>query len=191
LVVVGVIVGISGLLGVGLAFTTEWFLVAEGSRAPAFTATRLDTDDTLHLSSYGGKVVLLNIWATWCGPCEQEMPSLERLYQQLGSDEFQVVAVSVDNAPSDEVLEWVTERNLTFDILHDRSGRIERDYQTTGLPETFIIDQQGVIVRKVIGAAEWDQGSQKSVILRLLGISEADIPDVAPPPADSSAIPLG
>lgn len=191
-VAVGAIVAvISGLLGAGLAFTPDLFLVAEGSDAPDFKAARLTTGDTITLADFEGEVVLLNIWATWCGPCVWEMPALQRLHEALGNQGLRVVAVSVDDAIDREgVLEWVTERNLTFTHLHDRSGRIERDYQTTGLPETFLIDRYGVIIRKVIGAAEWDEPVQTAPIRRLLGLSEVPgeaVLDADPAEADDAS----
>ncbi len=168
-----VVVLISGLLGAGLAFTPDLFLVAEGTSAPNFKAARLATGDTVTLDEFEGKTILLNVWATWCGPCVAEMPALQRLHEALGDQGLTIVAVSVDDAVDRAgVLEWVTERNLTFTHLHDRSGKIERDYQTTGLPETFLIDSNGVIIRKVIGAAAWDEPTQTAPIRRLLGLSD-------------------
>jgi len=78
--------------------------------------------------------------------------------------------VSVDAGPMEAVEQWVTSRELTFEILQDQTGRIERLYQTTGVPETFLIDRQGVIVKKIIGAAEWDHPAQKTLIRELLRV---------------------
>lgn len=98
---------------------------------------------------------------------------MERLYQELGPAGLKIVAVSVDQVSGDEVMEFANELELTFDILHDRSGQIEIDYQATGLPETVIIDRQGVIVHKAIGPVEWDEPVQQARLRRLLGIAEA------------------
>ncbi len=117
--------------------------------------------------------MLLNLWATWCSPCRWEMPSMERLHQELGPAGLKIVAVSVDQVSGDEVMEFANELELTFDILHDRGGQIEIDYQVTGLPETVIIDRQGVIVHKAIGPVEWDEPVQQARLRRLLGIAEA------------------
>ena len=166
-----VVVVISGLLGAGLAMTPDLHLIAEGSDAPDFRAAELVSGDTLTLDDFDGDVVLLNIWATWCAPCEREMPSLERLHREYRDEGLKVVAVSVDNVVGREgVLDWIRARNLTFMVAHDRSGRIERDYQTTGVPETFLIDRHGVIIRKVIGAARWDSPNQTAPIRRALGL---------------------
>ncbi len=171
-IVSGIVVVLAGLLGAGLAFSPDLFLVAAGSNAPNFVANRVRTGDLVTLDEYRGNVMVLNIWATWCGPCEREMPSLERLHRSLGPEGLLIVAVSVDESGSEHVLEWVEERSLTFEILHDPTGKIGRSYQTTGLPESFIINRHGVIVKKEIGALEWDSPNQEAFIRRLLADAE-------------------
>ena len=142
-------------------------LVAVGSRAPEFRAVNLRTGRPASLADYRGKVVLVNIWATWCQPCRIEMPSMERLHRKLGGNDFAVVAVSVDEADSSAVLQFTRDLGLSFDILHDRAGAIQRLYQTTGVPESFVIERDGIIVKKVIGPAEWD-GPVNEVLIRKL-----------------------
>lgn len=170
-ITVGVILTILGAAVVaGMALSPDVKPVRPGAEAPGFAAVNVVTGDTVALSDYEGDVILLNLWATWCAPCEQEMPSMQRLYDELGPHGLKVVAVSLDDADSEYVLEWVTERELTFDVLHDRSGRVERLYQITGWPESFVIDRDGVIVRKEWGAKEWDQPAASAIFRRLLGI---------------------
>lgn len=165
-----VIVGLLGgaLLG-GLLLTPALQPISVQSKAPDFEAVNLTTRDTVSFDDYRGEVVLLNVWATWCPPCVAEMPSMQRLFDALGSNGLKVVAVSVDNIDTDDVLAWVAERGFTFESLHDQSGEIERIYQTTGVPESFVIDREGVIVKKVIGAAEWDHPTQVALMRRLMG----------------------
>jgi peroxiredoxin len=163
-----VFLAIGGVLGAGLALSGDLAPVSIGSRAPAFRVTDLATGDTVALADYSREVVLLNIWATWCGPCEQEMPSMERLHRELGPEGLKVVAVSIDDSDANGVRRWVADRNLTFQVLWNRSGDIQRTYQTTGVPESFVIDRHGVIVKKVIGATEWDHPTQKALFRRLL-----------------------
>ncbi|HLB38541.1 MAG TPA: TlpA disulfide reductase family protein [Gemmatimonadales bacterium] len=163
-----VFLAIGGVLGAGLALSGDLAPVSIGSRAPAFRVTDLATGDTVALADYSGEVVLLNVWATWCGPCEQEMPSMERLHRELGPEGLKVVAVSIDDSDANGVRRWVADRNLTFQVLWNRSGDIQRTYQTTGVPESFVIDRHGVIVKKVIGATEWDHPTQKALFRRLL-----------------------
>lgn len=163
-----VLVTVGGVVGAGLALSGDLAPVSIGSKAPSFRAVSLATGDSVGLTQLAGDVVLLNVWATWCAPCEQEMPSMERLHQELGPEGLKVVAVSVDEGDADGVRRWVTERKLTFQVLQDRTRSIERIYQTTGVPESFVIDRHGVIVKKIIGATEWDHPAQKALFRRLL-----------------------
>lgn len=141
-----------------------------GQPAADFTAIHASTGDTVSLGDYQGQVILLNIWATWCAPCEAEMPAIQRLYQEMGPQGLRVLAVSVDDAASTkEVLEWTAKRHLTFDILHDPSRKIETQYRSIGVPESFVIDRQGRVVKRVTGyVLEWDAGPQKALFRRLL-----------------------
>src|SRR5437879_1091719 len=152
----------------GLKLRGEIGLVGVGSSAPQFHGVDLRTARPASLDSYRGKVVLLNIWATWCQPCRIEMPALERLQRKLAGTDLRVVAVSIDQDDSTVVDRFVNELGLSFDIVHDRSGEIQHSYQTTGVPETFVIDRHGEIVKKVIGAAEWDGPVNETLIRRLL-----------------------
>ena len=143
-------------------------LVGVGSRAPNFRAMDLRTGRPVQLSDYRGKVVLLNIWATYCQPCRIEMPAIERLSHRLAGTDFRVLAVSVDVVDSSEVDAFVKQLGLTFDVWHDQPGTVQRLYQTTGVPETFVINREGIIVKKVIGASEWDGPVNDVLIRRLL-----------------------
>lgn len=143
-------------------------LLGVGSSAPAFHATNLGTRRPATLADYRGKVVLLNVWATWCQPCRVEMPSMERLYRRLGGPDFSVVAVSIDEEGDSVVQAFARELGLTFDILHDPTAAIRRAYQATGVPESWVIDRDGVIVKKVIGASEWDGPVNEILIRRLI-----------------------
>ncbi len=151
-------------------------LIEVGGKAPAFQATDLRTGRPATLADYRGRVVLLNVWATWCSPCRVEMPSMERLHRKFAGSAFQIVAVSVDGdafysaeteGPT-QIMAFVNRMGLTFDILHDPSGAIRTTYQTTGVPESFVIDRDGVIVKKVIGAAEWDGPVNEALIRQML-----------------------
>ncbi len=174
-IAVGIIITLlAGALGVGMLLTEDIAQVTTGTEAPPFTAVNLATGDTVTLADYRGDIVLLNLWATWCGPCRWEMPSMERLYRELGPAGLKIVAVSVDQVSGEEVLAFANELELTFDVLHDRSGQIEIDYQATGLPETVILDRDGVIVHKSIGPVEWDELVQRERFRRLLGIAGTD-----------------
>jgi cytochrome c biogenesis protein CcmG, thiol:disulfide interchange protein DsbE len=147
-----------------------------GSRAPDYAALTL-VGDTVELASFRGDVVLLNIWATWCPPCVREMPALQRLHEELEPQGLRIIAVSVDAAvgalgafgqPGGDVAEFRDDFGITFTVLHDPSGRIQSLYQVNGLPTTYLIDRDGRIRRKVLGAAEWDEPRFADDIRRIL-----------------------
>lgn len=160
----------TAVFGVALAIKLrpQLNLLEVGSTAPDFQAVELSSGRPATIENYRGKVVLLNIWATWCPPCKIEMPSMERLHQKLAGTDFQLVAVSVDEEDSSVVNQFVKEYGLTFPVLHNQDGSIRQIYQTTGVPESFVIDRDGVIVKKVIGAADWDAPVNENLIRRLL-----------------------
>ncbi len=151
-----------------LKLRSEINLIGVGSRAPQFRAVHLSTGQPASLADYRGKVLLLNIWATWCLPCRVEMPSLERLQRKLAGTDFRLVSVSIDQDDSTVVRRFAQELGLTFEILHDRPGMIREIYQTTGVPESFVIDRDGAIVKKVIGPAEWDSPVNETLLRRLI-----------------------
>ena len=167
-VALGVVMAVVFGVALAIKIRPQVNLVAVGSRAPQFTATDLASGRVTTLADFRGTVVLLNVWATWCQPCRVEMPSLERLHRRLGGADFRVVAVSVDEQGPDVVAKFAQDLGLSFEILHDRSGAIQRLYQTTGVPESFVIDRDGVIIKKVIGPAEWDGPVNETVIRRLI-----------------------
>jgi peroxiredoxin len=169
-VAVAVVLGVLAFaLGAALVLTPEITQIEPGAKAPDASVVNVATGDTVSVRDYRGQVVLLNLWATWCPPCLEEMPSMERLYQELGPEGLRVVAVSVDQVlDAEAVRRWTEERGFTFTILQDRSGRIQQTYQTTGEPESFVLDKRGVIVKKVIGAIAWDHPAQKALFRRLL-----------------------
>jgi cytochrome c biogenesis protein CcmG, thiol:disulfide interchange protein DsbE len=163
-------VATTAVFGVALAvkLRPQINLLEVGSRAPQFHAVALPGGAPKTIADYRGKVVLLNIWATWCPPCRVEMPSMERLHRKLAGTDFRLVAVSVDEDDSTVVKRFAKDLGLTFEILHDKSGAIRQIYQTTGVPESFVIDRDGVIVKKVIGAADWESPANENLIRRLL-----------------------
>ena len=129
-------------------------LVLVGNSAPAFTFPGLD-GKMVSLTDYKGKVVFLNIWATWCPPCREEMPSMEKLYQDLKGEDFEILAVSVDASGAEAVGPFMKEYGLSFPALLDTGGRMQNLYGTTGLPESFILGKEGLIEKIVIGPTDW------------------------------------
>jgi cytochrome c biogenesis protein CcmG, thiol:disulfide interchange protein DsbE len=167
-IVLGIVVVLAAGLALGLKLAPEIFPVEVGSTAPAFTATDLKTGRSATLADYSGQVVLLNVWATWCEPCKIEMPSMEQMEKELGPKGLKIVAVSIDEGGPEAVRQFARDYGLTFRILQDQSGHIQRIYQTTGVPESFVINRQGKIVKKVIGATDWDATVNKDLVRRLL-----------------------
>jgi thiol-disulfide isomerase/thioredoxin len=170
--VAGVVVVAGGLLAWAVLGADRSGIVGPGSHAPEFSARTVPEAPALPVAktvaSYRGKVVLLNIWATWCGPCREEMPRIERLGKELGPEGLSVVAISVDNpGMADAIRDFRKELALSFEILYDDSGRIRDDYQTSGVPETFLIDKQGVIRRRLIGSS-WTVDDQRALIRELI-----------------------
>lgn len=174
--IVGVIVGLLVLLiGAGWFVRDRFLPVEVGSVAPSFTATDM-AGNPVSLEDLEGEVVLLNIWATWCPPCREEMPSMQRLHERLG-DQIHIVAVSIDapegavdpsGNPGGNVQAFAEQMGLTFPIWKDPAGEIQRIYRTTGVPESFVIDRDGLIQKKVIGPTEWDDQAHIDLFQRLL-----------------------
>ncbi len=160
--------------------------VAVGAQAPDFRVVDLATGDSVELRrAYKGHVTLVNIWATWCVPCKVEMPSMQQLYDSLSPLGFRIAAVSIDQDDPKAVKEFTDQLGITFDILQDRKGEIQQAYQTTGVPESFILDQDGIIMKRVIGAYDWTAPVNVNLIRRLLGDTIAGPPAADRAPVDS------
>ncbi len=129
-------------------------LLEPGLPAPDFSYPGLD-GKMVSLSDYRGKVVFLNIWATWCPPCREEMPSMEKLYRELRGEGFEILAVSIDALGAKAVAPFMKEYRLSFPALLDPEGTVQQLYGTTGIPESFIIDKKGIIAEKILGARNW------------------------------------
>jgi thiol-disulfide isomerase/thioredoxin len=151
--------------------------VVPGRDAPNFSAFDLEGTPK-SLEDFRDKVLLVNIWATWCPPCREEMPSMQRLYQEIDDDDFEILAISID-APfgkadafgrvGGDLQSYADSLGLSFTILHDPSGKVQQTFQTTGVPESFVVDRSGVIYKKVAGATAWDAPQNLQLIQRLLG----------------------
>lgn len=122
-----------------------------GSMMPAYAATMLN-GGAYELASKRDKVVLLNVWATWCGPCVYEIPELQAAHDKYASRGLEVVGVSVDEGAPEGVKEFVAERKMTYPVVLDPEGRLAGILQTSVLPTTVLVDRSGKIVWKKIGA---------------------------------------
>ena len=171
-VVLVVIVVLGAALGIGShMMKDELFPVNVGSTAPDFRAKVLGQNRYKTLADYKGQVVILNIWATWCGPCQVEIPTLEKLYQEYSGKGLKLVAVSIDDYVSeDSIRAFARNFGMTFEVLHDSTHAIERQYQATGYPETFVIGKEGTIRKKWIGPDDWSSQGNRALVAQLLGL---------------------
>ncbi len=201
LIIAGVVAFMAaGLWAAATALGDELFPLSIGDEAPAFEAVTLPPRELAKgeagikksIDAYAGEVVLLNIWATWCAPCRVEMPSMERLQQRLGPKGLRIVAVSVDDPGMEARINlFADELKLSFELLYDAPGRIRQEYQTTGVPETFIIGRDGTIRRRIIGADDWSSESNVAFLERLLAEPRPDGLPTRPAPTaiPSSTVP--
>ncbi len=128
--------------------------IQPGLEMPNFTFPDINGKE-VSLSDHRGKVVLVNVWATWCPPCRQEMPSMQSLYEKFKGENFEILAVSIDSEGREAVAPFMRKMNLTFPALLDPGETIRSLYGITGVPESFIIDKQGILVEKIIGPINW------------------------------------
>ena len=171
-VMAAVVMSVTGLAYAG-AFATAASRVSPGSPAPDFRAVTLDAHPVAKsIDDYHGQVVLLNLWATWCGPCEWEMPSIEALHRDFSAAGLKVVAVAVDDPGFEQrVRDYVARKGLTFEILSDGSGKIEAAYETRGIPATYLIGRDGLIRKRIAGASDWNSPANRALIAQLLGVA--------------------
>ena len=165
------------LLSVSLTLNADWqqpelshnlTAVKESIQASEFELQDMD-EETVKLSDYRGKVVLLNFWATWCPPCIREMPSMERLHQQVDADDFKVIAVN-QMEDADEVFAFTGQLEIdpTFEILFDTTSSVSQDYAVRGLPTTYLIDKKGKIRYRAVGGREFDHAEVVKLIENLI-----------------------
>lgn len=144
---VGVVVGACGVEGEAPAG-------AVGTLAPDFGAVTLE-GDSLDLGELQGEAVLVNIWATWCPPCREEMPGLDALHERFIEDGFRIVAVSIDShRAARDVREFVEAYGLGFTVLLDPHQRVTRAFRSVGVPESILLDREGRVTRRWVGAID-------------------------------------
>ena len=122
------------------------------------------------LSDWRGKVVVLNVWATWCAPCRKEMPSLDRLKAALGGDKFDVLAISTDRGGIEKSAGFLAEVGVTrLETLHEGETRLNGTLRIIGMPTTLLIDGEGREIGRLIGPAEWDGEDAKALVKAVMG----------------------
>jgi peroxiredoxin len=140
-----------------------------GAAAPAFSLPVHGDTRELSLDSLRGKVVFVNFWATWCPPCREEAPSLERLYQALRADGFEVVAISIDSPDATAAIDqFRSDFSLDFPIPLDPHKTVYDAYQVAAVPETFLVDRSGRVLEHFIGPQNWDDPRYAKAIRRAL-----------------------
>ena len=141
--------------------------IIRGVPAPLFELARLDSDEAVSMEDLRDRVVLINFWATWCKPCEDEMPAMERLYRELRPEGFELLAISVDDSP-EPVRAFRDRLSLSFPILVDSEQEVAELYQTFRFPESLLVDRNGTVIERYIGPREWDSPAYLGRIRRLL-----------------------
>ena len=124
-----------------------------GGRMPAYSGKLLD-GSTFDMARESGNVVLINLWATWCGPCRYEIPELQKLHNELQSQRFKVVGVSVDEGAPEEVRLFVAEQKMTYPVVLDPEGKMADILASTVLPTTILVDRKGRVVWKKLGIVD-------------------------------------
>ena len=172
----GFLVVIGVLVVVGWLTRENRVRMAVGEPVPDLVLPRLDGDST-SLADYRGKVLLVNLWATWCAPCVREMPSLQAVYEEYRDDGLEILAVSLDEDPGERaedgsidgiVSRFVEELGLTFPVAVDPSGQAEEVLGTSYLPTTVLVDRRGRIRGREVGGHYWDQEPYVDMIETLL-----------------------
>ncbi|HEV7734129.1 MAG TPA: TlpA disulfide reductase family protein [Candidatus Binatia bacterium] len=171
-----------GLVTAAIGAAVVLGVVAMRPRTPALAADFAVPDlqgQATRLSAYRGKVVLVNLWTTWCPPCREEMPSMEKLYLRLRDRGFVLLAVSQDEGGQAVVKPFVEQLGLTFPVLVDPEHQVGDRYEVWGYPESFLVDREGRIVERIIGPRDWLAPSQVEAIEKLLAAGSG----LAPPSA--------
>jgi thiol-disulfide isomerase/thioredoxin len=120
---------------------------------------------TTSLDNFRGKIVLLNIWATWCVPCREEMPALDRLQTELGGKDLEVVAVNIDKGGPDKAQKFLEETGAThLGLYTDPSGKLFASLKAVGMPTTLLIDREGKEIGRLVGPADWGSAEAKRLI---------------------------
>lgn len=140
------------------AWSAKAFNFAATDSGPVPELTFMDGDgNERSLDEFQGRVVVLNLWATWCAPCRKEMPSLDRLQAELGGDDLEVIALAMDRSDIGKIIAFYDELGLdNLRIYHDPTAKAGRTLLAPGLPTTLLIDREGGEIGRVLGDAEWD-----------------------------------
>ena len=156
------------LASAGAAHASEWKAFStEGGQAPAPLSLPDLSGKEVDLASFRGEVVLVNFWATWCEPCREEMPSLQRLENKLAGRKFRVVAVNIgEGAP--RIRQFLERTPVSFTILRDAESEAMKAWRVRMLPASFLVDRRGMLRYQLVGEADYDDPKQQAPVLELL-----------------------
>ena len=152
-ILLGAVIVLAGTLIYVVTGTLEPRIVNAGDTAPNFKITT-DSGKTVSVDNFGGKLLVLNFWASWCPPCVEETPSLEEFARELGPEGVVVVAVSIDRNES-LYHRFIQRFGISFETARDPEANISSSYGTFQIPETYLIDQHGKVLEKVISNQNW------------------------------------
>jgi thiol-disulfide isomerase/thioredoxin len=163
------------------------FVLHDAPKPIAALAFDDDEGRSRSLADFKGKVVLLNIWATWCVPCRKEMPALDRLQAALGGPDFEVVALSIDRGGMDVVRKFLGDIGVRHLAVYlDTAGKAMRALGALGLPTTLLVGRDGLELGRLVGPAEWDSPEAIAFVRSIIAESSTARSDTAPPPADAA-----
>jgi len=141
--------------------------LSQGDEAPAFSLPLLGDSVSVELNKLRGKVIYLDFWASWCGPCRISLPQIDELQRSLGSDKFEVLAINLDEKP-DNAIRFLKRFPVSYTVLSDPTGKVAEAYQLPGMPSSFIIDQSGRISMSHTGFKKGDIKQIRNHIEKLL-----------------------
>jgi peroxiredoxin len=172
LTIVIIVLTVIGLLFVfGQQGGRKGTLIREGDQAPEFRLSTLE-GRSVSLSSFKGKVVIVHFWATWCPPCVDEIPTLDRLFRAMAGRDLEILAVSVDEGGAEAVGGFMQRNRLSLPVLLNPDRSVANLYGTLKFPETYLVDREGIVRRKIIGAADWTRPDAIGLITELLKKSQ-------------------
>jgi thiol-disulfide isomerase/thioredoxin len=141
--------------------------VAAREAAPLFSGVAVNTEQQVSLADYRGKVVFLDFWASWCAPCRASLPAYEQMRQEIGTEEFEIIAINVDE-DTDDGLEFLAQHPVSYPVLADPKGEIGIPYGIRTLPRSFLLDRNGQIITSQKSFKTGDEIELKQEIMELL-----------------------
>ena len=143
------------------------FSLTPGDKAPALELPQLESGSSLSLASLEGKVVYLDFWASWCGPCRISLPAMEKIHQQYAEQGFEVLAINVDEFITD-AREFLEDNPVSYKVVRDAEGKSPELYQIKGMPTAFLVDRNGVIRHIHEGFSKGDASRVETLVRELL-----------------------